>query len=416
MKYFNVTMIQKGKKSQELVKAIDRMAAIAQIKDKFSSAIVIRADETQPPLEETIKNLLAGLKKGAKASIPADAKISAIRQISVMTDAGIPINDTLRDVAENTTNKSLKEIFFSMNNDINAGSSMSDSMKKYAYEFGHVALAMTELGERTGNIAQSYKKLADILENIRDNVKKFKKAMRSPMITLGAMGIAFTILIMVVVPKFKDIFEQLHTDLPTPTVILLDLEYAFSNYGLYILAVLFLIVTAIKFAYKTSRDFRYKMDTLMISPYFYLINKAIFLSTMHQYNLVFGELVKAGVPVNEALETGVGMVSNLALKDNLMTVNANIGRGMSLAEAFQLTGLYENMLLQMIKAGEAGGQLDAMLDKVTEYYDMRFRELIDNLSAYIEPIMMIFITGLVLLMALGIFMPMWDLGQAAKPH
>ena len=156
------------------------------------------------------------------------------------------------------------------------------------------------------------------------------------------------------------------------------------------------------------------MDKMLIHPKFYLINKAIFLSTMHKYNLVFGELVKSGIPVSEALDTAVGMVDNAAIKEQLLTVNANIGRGMNLAEAFQITGLYENMLLQMIKAGEAGGQLDAMLDKVTNYYDMQFQDLIDNLAAYIEPIMMFFIAALVLLMALGIFMPMWDLGKAVK--
>jgi general secretion pathway protein F len=170
----------------------------------------------------------------------------------------------------------------------------------------------------------------------------------------------------------------------------------------------------IKYLYKNNLDAKYFMDKLMISPQFYLINKAIFLSTMHKYNLVFGELVKSGIPVAEALTTAVGMVDNAVLKEQLLTVNVNIGRGISLAEALQQTGLYENMLLQMIKAGEAGGQLDTMLDKVTGYYDMKFQELIDNLSSYIEPILMFFIAGLVLLMALGIFMPMWDLGKAVK--
>ena len=108
------------------------------------------------------------------------------------------------------------------------------------------------------------------------------------------------------------------------------------------------------------------------------------------------------------------MVDNLYIKEQLLTVNANIGRGMSLAESFEQTGLFENMLLQMIKAGEAGGQLDKMLDKVTGYYAMSFQEIIDNLSTYIEPILMFFISGLVLLMALGIFMPMWGMGEAAK--
>jgi len=414
MKYFNVTVMEKGKRRSELLKANNRMAAVNVAKQKFPTTMVMKAVETSAPLEDTISELFSGFKKSMKSKIPINDKISTIRQISVMTDAGIPINDTLIDVADNTENKQLKEIYTNINSDINAGNSISDAIEPYTEEFGHVAIAMTNLGERTGNISESYHKLADILENIRDNTAKFKKAIRTPLITLAAMGIAFTILIMVVVPKFKDIFAKFKTDLPVPTQILLKLEWAFSNYGILILAILIAIFFGVKFLYKNNEDFKYKMDKMMIHPRFYLINKAIFLSTMHKYNLVFGELVRSGIPVSEALETAVGMVDNAAIKEQLLTVNANIGRGMSLAEAFDLTGLYENMLLQMIKAGESSGQLDAMLEKVTDYYDMRFQDLIDNLAAYIEPIMLFFIAALVLLMALGIFLPMWDLGKAVK--
>ncbi len=414
MKYFNVTVMDKGRKRQELIKADSKITAIKLVKNKFPTNMVMKAVETSAPLEDTISGLFAGLSKTMKSKIPINDKISTIRQIAVMTDAGIAITDTLEDVADNTDNKQLKEIYAKMNSDINAGNSMAVAMEPYTSEFGHVALAMTNLGERTGNISESYHKLADILETIRDNTVKFKKAIRTPLITLAAMGIAFTILIMVVVPKFKDIFERFKTELPLPTQILLKLEWALSNYGLLILAVLIGGVIAIKYFYQNNRDFKYRMDKIMIHPKFYLINKAIFLSTMHKYNLVFGELVKSGIPVSEALDTAVGMVDNLAIKEQLLTVNANIGRGMNLAEAFELTGLYQNMLLQMIKAGEAGGQLDAMLEKVTQYYDMEFQSLIDNLAAYIEPILLFFIAGLVLLMALGIFMPMWDLGKAVK--
>jgi len=415
MKYFNVTVMERGKKSEELIKAQSKIEAIKIAKYKFSNAVmVIKAIETSAPIGESISGLFSGLAKTMKGKIPINDKISTIRQIAVMTDAGIAITDTLEDVADNTENKQLKEIYSKMNADINAGNSMADAMEPYTEEFGHVALAMTNLGERTGNLSESYHKLADILENIRNNTAKFKKAIRTPMITFVAMGIAFTILIMVVVPKFKDIFAKFKTELPVPTQILLKLEWALSNYGIYILAALIGGIIALKYFYKNNRDFKYTMDKIMIHPKFYLINKAIFLSTMHKYNLVFGELVKSGIPVSEALDTAVGMVDNLAIKEQLLTVNANIGRGMDLAEAFKITGLYQNMLLQMIKAGEAGGQLDAMLDKVTQYYDMEFQDLIDNLSAYIEPVMLFFIAGLVLLMALGIFLPMWDLGKAVK--
>ena len=414
MAYFNVTVMRRGKKSNELTQASNRIAAIQAAKQKFPDSIVMRAVETSAPLEESVSKLFSGMQKSFKKKIPINDKISTIRQIAVMTDAGIAITDTLEDVADNTENKQLKEIYSKMNSDINAGNSMAVAMEPYTEDFGHVALAMTNLGERTGNLSESYHKLADILENIRDNTAKFKKAIRTPMITFAAMGIAFTVLIMVVVPKFKDIFAKFKTELPLPTQILLKLEWAFSNYGILILAILIGGIYLMKYFYKNNRDFQYQVDKILIHPKFYLINKAIFLSTMHKYNLVFGELVKSGIPVSEALETAVGMVDNLVIKEQLLTVNANIGRGMNLAEAFEITGLYQNMLLQMIKAGEAGGQLDAMLDKVTQYYDREFQDLIDNLSAYIEPVMLFFIAGLVLLMALGIFLPMWDLGKAVK--
>ena len=414
MKYFNVTVMDKGKKRIELIKANNRMLAVKLAKSKFPTTMVMKAVQTSAPIEDTFTNIIKNIQKSFKPKIPINDKISTIRQIAVMTDAGIAINDTLTDVADNTDNKQLKEIYAKINSDINAGNSMSDAMEPFTEEFGHVALAMTNLGERTGNLSESYHKLADILESIRDNTAKFKKAIRGPIITLVAMGMAFTILIMVVVPKFKDIFSKFKTELPLPTQILLKLEWAFSNYGILIFGFIIGGIFAIKYFYKNNKDFKYQMDKMLIHPKFYLINKAIFLSTMHKYNLVFGELVKSGIPVSEALDTAVGMVDNAAIKEQLLTVNANIGRGMNLAEAFKITGLYENMLLQMIKAGEAGGQLDAMLDKVTNYYDMEFQDLIDNLAAYIEPIMMFFIAGLVLLMALGIFMPMWDLGKAVK--
>jgi len=416
MKYFSVTVMEKGQKRQEVLKAANKMMAIQIANQKFPRAMVMKAVETSAPLEDTLSNLFSALKKSFKSKIPINDKISTIRQIAVMTDAGIAINDTLEDVAENTHNENLKEIYTKINNDINAGHSMSDAMEPFTEEFGHVAMAMTKLGERTGNISESYHKLADILENIRDNTAKFKKAIRTPIITLVAMAIAFTILIVVVVPKFKAIFAQFKAELPIPTIILLKLEWLLSNYGIYVLIGLFTIIFLIKFLYNNNEEFQYQMDKLLIHPKFYLINRAIFLSTMHRYNLVFAELVRSGIPVSEALETAVGMVDNLAIKEQLLTVNANIGRGMNLAEAFELTGLYENMLLQMIRAGEAGGQLDAMLGKVTQYYEMQFQDLIDNLAAYIEPIMLFFIAGLVLLMALGIFMPMWDLGQAVNKH
>jgi len=414
MKYFNVDIINKGKKSTELVKAASKMAAVTMAKRQFKGAVVVRAKETAAPVDDTFNDFIEKIKKSFEGQIPEEEKISTIRQISVMTDAGIPINDTLEEIAINTEHPKLKMIYQSVCDDINAGRSLSDSMNKYRADFGNVVVAMTELGEKTGNISGAYRKLSEIMTDIQDNKKKFKKAIKGPRTTLIAMGIAFAILILAVVPKFKEIFEKLDAELPFPTRLLLFFEHYMSNYMPQIIVTIIVLVKAHGYFYKNNKEYKYKTDKILINPKFYLINKAIFLSTMHRYNLIFGELVKSGLPVAEALGTAVGMVDNEIMKEKLGSIGANIGRGKSLTESFIETGLYENMLLQMIKAGEAGGQLDAMLDKVTIYYYEEFTELIDNLSTYIEPIMMFFIAVLVTLLALGIFMPMWDLGKAAK--
>ena len=414
MKYFKVTLSSKGKKSFEVVEAANKVSAIKMAKKNNPGKIVQRAIETTVPSGMQMDGLLGGLKKAMEPKIDINNKIAAIRQIAVMTDAGISIHDAITEVAVNVENPKLKKIYENIGADINAGKTIADSIEPYSEEFGHVTIAMTNLGEKTGNIAGSYAKLANILEDIRDNIKKFKKAIKGPIITLIAMAIAFTIMITVVVPKFKAMFEKFDTALPVPTQILLFLENILTNYGLYVLGGFAFITFMLMRQYKNDKKFKYKVDKILVHPKFYLIHKIIFFATMHKYTLVFGELVKSGIPVSEALDTAVDMVDNSYIKEKLLGVNANIARGISLSDSFEQTGLFENMLLQMIRAGETGGQLDAMLLKVTEYYDSRFQDLIDNLASYIEPIMLFFIAGLVLLMALGIFMPMWDLGKAVK--
>jgi len=137
-------------------------------------------------------------------------------------------------------------------------------------------------------------------------------------------------------------------------------------------------------------------------------------ATLNRFTLVFSELVRAGIPIAEALETSIAMVDNLPLQERLLTVRSAVEKGGTLHIGLQETGLFENMIIQMISAGESSGQLDAMMQKVMEYYKMRFDAIIDGLSEAVEPIMLFVIAVLVTLLALGIFLPMWDLGNAVQ--
>ncbi|MBC3780196.1 type II secretion system F family protein, partial [Campylobacter fetus subsp. fetus] len=146
----------------------------------------------------------------------------------------------------------------------------------------------------------------------------------------------------------------------------------------------------------------------------YLIKNIIFFSSMSRFNLIFTELVRAGIPINDALDTACVTISNSYIKNKLLGVKVNVQRGNPLNYAFSETKLYEGMLLQMISAGEKSGSLDSMLEKVTDYYKEKFNTLIDNISSYIEPILLVFIAATIILLGLGIFLPMWDMANAVK--
>ncbi|MDQ7045345.1 MAG: type II secretion system F family protein [Sulfurimonas sp.] len=412
MKYFIATVLSKGKKEQLPIYAQNRKEAQDYAKIK-TTGIIIKIKEATEPLDAQFlrfKNDL--LKNIRKKKIKADFLIAAIRQLAVMTNAGISIYDSLSEIALATDDQALKTVFSKLADDINSGHSLSASMENFRFELGNLTIAMVNLGEKTGNLDESLYALADMLEEIRANFIKFKKAMAYPRNVMIAMAVAFTVLISYVVPEFKSIFEELNAELPLPTQILLTLEHLFNNYGPYVLGALFLVFVTFKYAVNNYRHIRYKWHELLLKTY--LIKNVIKFSTLNRFTLVFSELIRAGIPIAEALDTSIAMIDNLPLKDKLFSVRVVVEKGGTLNKGLKDTKLFENMIIQMVSAGEDSGTLDTMIKKVAEYYKMRFDAIIDGLSEAVEPIMLFFMTGMILLLALGIFLPMWDMGNAVQ--
>jgi len=410
MNYFQATMLTKGKKQIIGYYAKDRKDATDIAKIKYSG-ILIKVEEATEPLElkfVRIKNEL--LQNVKKRKIKPDALIAAIRQLAVMTNAGISIHDSISEVAASTSDNNLAYVLDKLADDINAGNALSKAMENFRYELGNLTIAMVKLGEKTGNLDESLNSLADMLEEIRSNVVKFKKAMAYPRNVMVAMAIAFTVLISFVVPQFKSIFEQLGAELPLPTRILLSLENVFNNYGPYVLFILAISFFTLNYLINNYRHIRYGWHEILLKTY--LIKNIIKFATLNRFTLVFSELVRAGIPIAEALDTAIDMIDNLPLKTKLAQVRISVEKGSMLNDGLRDTKLFENMITQMVKAGEDGGALDKMMQKVADYYKMRFDAIIDGLSSAIEPIMLVMIAALVILLALGIFMPMWDMGAA----
>ena len=412
MKYYKVKMFYKGKQEEFYIKALNKAEAIIDAKKSFPG-LLVKIEESDMPLEERIKVLKDIIKsKILRKKFNYPSFIASIRQLAVLIKAGISLKDALEDIGNNTNDPLIKELFLKSAEAIDSGKTLSDIFGEYEEYIGGIALAMVRLGEQTGDLVMALNYLADIYDNMYQNRRKMIKALRYPIITLIAIAVAFVILILLVVPKFKAIFEQLHANLPLPTRILLGMEYVLENYGLLTLFILILIVVILIFLYKTSKNFKYKTDKILLKTY--LIGRIIEYASLHRFLLTLSSLLKSGIPLLDALKISEGIIENEVIKEKINTIIKGINQGRTLSEMLTETNLVNYIALRMISAGEHSGELDIMLRNASNYYEERFEDLIDNMQASIEPIMLTVIGGLVLLIALGIFLPMWDLANAAR--
>jgi len=412
MKYYKVTFFYKGKQQDVIIKSLNKAEAIIDAK-KMNKGLLVKVEEVPMPLEERLKLLKdIFVTRVMRRKLNYSSYISALRQLAVLIKAGISLKDALEDIGNNTQDSLIKELFLYAADAINSGKSLTDVFTEYEEYVGGLSLAMIRLGEQTGDLVMAIDYLANIYENMYENRKKMIKALRYPIITLIAIAVAFVVLILMVVPKFKSIFKQLHAELPLPTKILLGIEYVLTNYGLLVLGVLVVTFLVIIFLYKTSIKFKYKADAFLLR--LYLIGNIIENATLHRFLLTLSSLVKSGIPLLEALKISKGIISNEVMKEKIDIMIKGINQGRSLAEMLAETQLVNFIALRMISAGEESGELDMMLNNAAKYYEDRFQDIIDNMQAAIEPIMLTVIGGLVLLLALGIFMPMWNLASAVK--
>ena len=410
MAYFKVKYLRKSEEKEFVIETNSKIEAIKEFKDN-PKGIFVSIEEIDEPFDIKLKKLKKFLKeKFFKKKIPTLYYIATLRQMAVMLDAGIPINSTLKTVIKTCESKRVKEIFENIYKDIESGANLSDALKRYEDEVGKLSIVMIELGEKIGLLSESINKLADFLQEIYDNRVKLKKATRYPLLVIVAMIISFSLVIVLVIPQFMDIFSEFQTQLPFPTRLLIWIEEAVKNYALYILFGSVMIFFILNKIYKKNDNFHKLVDKMMLKVY--IVGSVIYLSMVGRFVYIFDKLISSGLPIIEALKTAISVVDNKYLKEKLEGISQSIEEGNSLTNGFMETGQFEGLVIQMIEAGETSGSLGKMLDKVSIYYKNKFQNLVDNVSTMIEPILIAGIAGFILLLGLGIFLPMWSLAGA----
>ena len=410
MKYFEIVYKHGKRKSKIVVEATNKIEALKRFQN-MQVGVKTALKEINEPVSNKLQALIDRYKnpiKDKRANI--EKYISILEQISVMLDAGMPVNTCLNEAVQSTDDDMLRAIFTNVANDVESGQSITRSISPYEKQLGNLSISMFDLGEQSGSLAESISKLALILQEIHDNRVKLKKATRYPMITVIAMTIAFTVVITFVVPQFEALFASMKTELPFPTRLLLWLENAITHYGPYIVAAGVSFSVIFSRMYKNSENLALNTDRLMLKVY--IVGIVTKFAMLGRFVYIFDVLVKSGIPIVDAIKAAIGVVDNKYMKQQLTEISKSIEEGRSLYDGFEASGFFESMILQMLKAGEEAGALNKMLGKITIYYSKKYNNIIDSVSEMIEPILIAAIAGFVLVLALGIFLPMWNMADA----
>lgn len=345
-----------------------------------------------------------------KPGVGAKELVIFSRQLSTMVSAGVPIVQSLSILQSQAENPVFSDVLLQIRADIEGGLGISEAMRKHPGVFPDLYVAMVKAGELGGILDSILDRLSGFLEKQEHLKGKVKAAMMYPLV-MGAICFLITLLLLIfVVPTFGEIFESFGAKLPWMTQVLLDLSQ-FLVRRFYVLPWPFVAVFyAVKKYYATPAG-HLKMDALFLKlPVFGLLLKKV---AVAKFTRTMGTLIKAGVPILQALDTVAQTAGNLVVEKAVLTVKDSIREGGRIAEPLAKSGIFPSMVVQMISVGEETGSLDAMLSKIADFYDTEVDQAVDGLTSMLEPMVMVVMGSVLGTVIIALFLPMLSLGSVA---
>lgn len=332
------------------------------------------------------------------------------RQMYTLTRAGVPLIRGLAGLAGSTRNPVLRETIENVVEALESGRELSAALAQHPKVFSSMYVNLVRIGENTGDLEHSFRQMGEYLELDRDIRARVKAAMRYPVMVVTAVFIAITILMIWVIPVFARFFEQQDAELPLPTQIIMGASQFATDWWWLILALLVAGILGLR-AWVNTDTGRYRWDRAKFRlP---VIGSVLHEATMARFARAFAMVYRAGVPLVHGLTLVSRAVENEYVGQAVRDMRTGVERGESLSRTAAAAGLFSPLVLQMLNVGEETGDVDAMLQETAEFYEREVDYDLKNLSAYIEPILLVFMAVLVFVLALGVFLPMWDLGSAA---
>jgi type IV pilus assembly protein PilC len=328
-----------------------------------------------------------------------------------MMQAGVPILRLLQVLENQTENKILKGVVTQMSQDIKAGLTLYESMKRHPAVFSPLYLSMIHAGEMSGTVPDILSRLIGIIEHEAKIKADIKSALQYPFLVLIALGVAFFVLLTFVIPKFVSIFAKAGLALPLPTKIALLMYQLLSSYWYVLLGGAVGLIVALHFYIKTPAGLYMKDMLILQIPLFGpLFQKA----AMSRFASIFAILQASGVPVIQAMEVLSGTIGNFAISAEFDKVRERIHEGQGISGPLGASRYFTPMVVDMVAIGEETGNMEDMLRQIAVHYDDEVSYTVKRLSDLIGPILIVGLAAVVGFFALAIFLPMWDLTKMVK--
>ncbi len=332
------------------------------------------------------------------------------RQMHTLLKAGVPIMQSLKGLRDSTHNRTLAAVIGQLNEALDAGLDLTAAVKRHPKVFSTLFVALVQIGETSGTLDQSFLQLAGYLERDRETEQRVKSATRYPSFVVVALVIAVFIINIFVIPAFAHVYAGLHAQLPLATRILIASSRLTVRYWYDAVAAVVLAVLGVR-AYVRTTGGRYRWHRLRLRlP---IIGPILTRALLGRFARALAITIRSGVPLIQGLTVISRAVDNEYVAARILQMRDGIERGETLARAAQATQLFPPLVLQMVAVGEESGAIDSLMTEVAEYYEREVDYDLRNLSTAIEPLLVVAMGILVLILALGVFLPMWDLASAA---
>ncbi|MCH7821197.1 MAG: type II secretion system F family protein [Proteobacteria bacterium] len=386
----------------------DRKGHKVKGKSMAANEAAVRADLRRKGVVPTrVRKQRAGIFSGGGTITPGDIALFS-RQLATMLAAGIPLVQSFEIVGNGHENAAMQRLIMAVKADVEGGSALAEALAKHPLYFDDLFVNLVEAGEQAGALETLLEKIATYKEKTEALKKKIKKALTYPAAVVVVAFVVTTILLIFVIPAFEDLFKGFGADLPSFTRMIIDLSVFVREKGIFIAILMGGSVSTFLYFQKRSRKMRHFLDRMSLKMP--VIGSILRKAAVARYARTLSTMFAAGVPLVEALESVAGATGNIVFEIGVLEMRDEVSTGQTLQQSMENTGLFPNMVIQMIAVGEESGSLDEMSSKVADFFEEDVDNAVDNLSSLLEPMIMAILGVLVGGLVVAMYLPIFKMG------